>query len=97
MIILRIIKHFDALRDFCLSICYILSFVQVFSNHKALLDSGICDVLVVSTPNCTHAEILLDILDHKIPHHILVEKPLCTKIEDCYRVCISCNLFMPYF
>lgn len=60
--------------------------LKVFSDHKALLDSGVCDVLVVSTPNNTHAEILLDILKHSTPHHVLVEKPLCTRIEDCYKV-----------
>lgn len=60
--------------------------LQVFPDHKALLDSGLCDVLVVSTPNMTHAEILLDILKHRIPHHVLVEKPLCTTIEDCHKV-----------
>lgn len=60
--------------------------LHVFSDHKALLDSGLCDVLVVSTPNMTHCQILLDILEHQIPHHVLVEKPLCTTIEDCYKV-----------
>lgn len=60
--------------------------LKIFSNHKDLLDSGICDVLVVSTPNNTHAEVMLDILSHRNPHHVLVEKPLCTNIEDCYKV-----------
>ncbi|KAI5055539.1 hypothetical protein GOP47_0029060 [Adiantum capillus-veneris] len=60
--------------------------LKVFSDHRALLDSGTCDVLVVSTPNNTHAEIVLDILRHTKPHHVLVEKPLCTNIGDCYKV-----------
>jgi len=51
-----------------------------------LLDSGLCDIVVVSTPNMTHYQILMDIISHPKPHHILVEKPLCTKVEDCKRV-----------
>ncbi|KAL8541576.1 hypothetical protein ACS0TY_002732 [Phlomoides rotata] len=60
--------------------------VQVFSGHKELLDSGLCDVLVVSTPNMTHCEILMDIISHPKPHHVLVEKPLCTTVADCRKV-----------
>ncbi|KAJ7569756.1 hypothetical protein O6H91_01G093000 [Diphasiastrum complanatum] len=60
--------------------------LQVFADHKALLESGLCDVLVVSTPNMTHAEILLDILSYPKSHHVLVEKPLCTTVEDCKKV-----------
>lgn len=60
--------------------------LQVFSGHKQMLDSGLCDVLVVSTPNMTHYEILMDILNYPKPHHVLVEKPLCTTVADCRRV-----------
>lgn len=60
--------------------------IQVFSGHKELLDSGLCDVVVVSTPNMTHYEILMDIIDHPKPHHVLVEKPLCTTVADCKKV-----------
>ncbi|KAL0331535.1 UNVERIFIED_CONTAM: Inositol 2-dehydrogenase [Sesamum angustifolium] len=60
--------------------------LQVFSSHKELLDSGLCDVLVVSSPNMTHFEILMDIISHPKPHHVLVEKPLCTTVADCRKV-----------
>lgn len=60
--------------------------LQVFPSHKELLDSGLCDVLVVSTPNMTHCEILLDIIKYPKPHHVLVEKPLCTTVADCRKV-----------
>ncbi|TVU26196.1 hypothetical protein EJB05_28733 [Eragrostis curvula] len=59
---------------------------QVFSGHRELLDSGLCDVVVVSSPNMTHFEILMDIIQHQKPHHILVEKPLCTTVQDCQKV-----------
>jgi predicted dehydrogenase len=60
--------------------------LQVFEDHGSLLDSRMCDIVVVATPNMTHAQILLDILNHPKAHHILVEKPLCTTVEDCYNV-----------
>lgn len=60
--------------------------LKVFSGHKELLDSGLCDVLVVSTPNMTHYSILMDIISHSKPHHVLVEKPLCTTVSHCKEV-----------
>ncbi|XAR70475.1 hypothetical protein NMG60_11027330 [Bertholletia excelsa] len=60
--------------------------LEVFSGHQELLDSGLCDVVVVSTPNMTHYQILMDILDHPRPHHVLVEKPLCTTVMGCRKV-----------
>ncbi|KAL5718672.1 hypothetical protein ACHQM5_011550 [Ranunculus cassubicifolius] len=60
--------------------------LKVFSRHHELLDSGLCDVVVISTPNMTHHQILMDIINHPKPHHILVEKPLCTTVADCKEV-----------
>eukprot|EP00258_Populus_trichocarpa_P036622 XP_024452641.1 uncharacterized protein LOC7471634 [Populus trichocarpa] len=60
--------------------------LEVFSGHRELLDSGLCDVVVVSSPNMTHYRILMDIISHPKPHHVLVEKPLCTTVADCKKV-----------
>ncbi|KAL6553427.1 hypothetical protein OROGR_007269 [Orobanche gracilis] len=60
--------------------------LQVFPGHRELLDSRLCDVVIVSSPNMTHCEILMDIISHPKPHHVLVEKPLCTTIADCQKV-----------
>lgn len=54
--------------------------VQVFEHHEPLLDSGLCDAVVIATPNFTHIEIMRAAL--KTDLHILVEKPLVTRIED---------------
>ena len=54
--------------------------VQVFEHHQALLDSGLCDAVVIATPNFTHIEMMRAAL--KTDLHILVEKPLVTRIED---------------
>ena len=55
-----------------------------FSTHRDLLDSGLCDVLVVATPNMTHAAVLEALMGTDL--HLLVEKPLCTTVADCRRV-----------
>ncbi|KAF5729836.1 hypothetical protein HS088_TW20G00201 [Tripterygium wilfordii] len=34
----------------------------------------------------THYQILMDIINHPKPHHVLVEKPLCTTVSDCRKV-----------
>jgi myo-inositol 2-dehydrogenase / D-chiro-inositol 1-dehydrogenase len=53
---------------------------RVFEHHTDLLASGLCDAVIIATPNFTHAEVLRDVLPADV--HVLVEKPLCTRIED---------------
>ena len=52
----------------------------IFRDHHELLASGLCDAVVIATPNFTHAAILRDALASDL--HILVEKPLVTRIDD---------------
>lgn len=52
----------------------------VFEHHQPLLDSGLCDAVVIATPNFTHIEMMRAALQTDL--HILVEKPLVTRIED---------------
>ncbi len=54
-----------------------------FADHRELLDSGLCDAVVIASPNMTHADILVDTISARVP--TLVEKPLCTTVEDCRR------------
>jgi predicted dehydrogenase len=56
--------------------------VAVFENYQDLLNHEDCDIVVIATPNHTHAEILRAAL--KTKKHILTEKPVCTNIEDAY-------------
>jgi myo-inositol 2-dehydrogenase / D-chiro-inositol 1-dehydrogenase len=58
--------------------------VAQFSDYRDLLAVNDIDVLVISTPNHTHVDIILDALDTS--SHILIEKPLCTSVVDCLRV-----------
>ncbi len=56
----------------------------VFSDHRDLIASGLCDAIVVASPNHTHIDILPDVLHAGL--HVLAEKPLCTTVEDCRTV-----------
>jgi myo-inositol 2-dehydrogenase / D-chiro-inositol 1-dehydrogenase len=58
--------------------------VAEFDDHRDLLASGLCDAVVIATPNFTHADVLTDVLP--APVHLLVEKPLCTTVADCERI-----------
>ena len=53
---------------------------RVFDDYRLLLASGLCDALVVATPNFTHAAVMRDALATDLA--ILVEKPVVTSVED---------------
>jgi myo-inositol 2-dehydrogenase / D-chiro-inositol 1-dehydrogenase len=54
--------------------------VQLFDDHKELLKSGLCDAVVVASPNFTHIAVMRDALATDL--HILCEKPLVTTVAD---------------
>ena len=55
--------------------------VEVFESHKELMDANIVDAYIIATPNFTHIDVLKDLI--KTNAHLLIEKPLCTTVEDC--------------
>jgi myo-inositol 2-dehydrogenase / D-chiro-inositol 1-dehydrogenase len=57
---------------------------HTFTDHRDLLESGLCDAVVVATPNHTHFNIVSDVLATDL--HALVEKPLCTNVADSERL-----------
>lgn len=54
--------------------------VKTFDNHMDLAQSGLCDAIIVTTPNYTHKRITLDAL--QTGHHVLCEKPMATTLAD---------------
>ncbi len=56
---------------------------RVFADHRALIASGEVDALVIVSPNDTHTAILGDIFAAPKALPVLVEKPVCTRLEDC--------------
>lgn len=58
--------------------------VMVFGNEQALIrDSGI-DVVVITTPDETHAGLVMECIQHDKP--VFCEKPLATTVEDARRI-----------
>ncbi len=55
-----------------------------FADYQDLLAGEMCDAVIISTPNMTHADVLGDVLGTEL--HILVEKPLCTTVADSRQV-----------
>ena len=54
--------------------------VTALPDARALAASGLVDAVIVASPNHTHREVLLPLLDTGL--HILCEKPLATTAED---------------
>lgn len=54
--------------------------VQAFDDVGALASSGLCDAVIVASPNYTHREVLTPLFDAGL--HILCEKPIATTIDD---------------
>ena len=54
------------------------------TSSSELLSSGLCDAVVIASPNHTHIDVLSEALATDL--HILVEKPLCTTVADCRTV-----------
>jgi myo-inositol 2-dehydrogenase / D-chiro-inositol 1-dehydrogenase len=54
-----------------------------FADHRALIASGLCDCVIIASPNDTHVGILHDLFASKPSLGILVEKPVCTREEEC--------------
>lgn len=55
--------------------------IPTYPNARELVENEDVDVVVVASPNHTHAAVLDDLLGR--PLHLLVEKPLATTLEDC--------------
>ncbi|NBS29182.1 MAG: gfo/Idh/MocA family oxidoreductase [Actinobacteria bacterium] len=58
--------------------------VVQFADYREMLSSGLIDAVVIVTPNMTHVDVLSDVLATDL--HVMVEKPLCTTVEDCQKV-----------
>jgi predicted dehydrogenase len=56
----------------------------VYADYRDLLADSNVDAVVITTPNFTHASVLADAL--ATDKHVLIEKPLCTTVDDAKRV-----------
>ncbi len=58
--------------------------LECFADAASLAASGLCDAVVVASPNFTHAEVLPPLMAAGL--HILCEKPLATTLADARAV-----------
>lgn len=61
----------------------------VFTDHRALMDSGRVDAVIVNTPHALHRAMVLDAAERGL--HVLVEKPLATTLVDCDAMVQACD------
>ncbi len=69
--------------------------VSRFGDAAALAASGLCDAVVVASPNFTHAEVLRPLMAAQL--HILCEKPLATTLGDARAVADAAAGYGPVF
>jgi predicted dehydrogenase len=69
--------------------------VARFADAAALAASGLCDAVVVASPNFTHAEVLRPLMAANL--HILCEKPLATTVADARAVAEAVKSYKPVF
>ena len=67
-------------REQAQKLCGSSFYPKLYADHKTLLLEENVDVIVVSTPNFTHIEVMRDIFD--TDKHVLLEKPMCTTLAD---------------
>jgi myo-inositol 2-dehydrogenase / D-chiro-inositol 1-dehydrogenase len=53
------------------------------TDYRDLVARDDVDAVVIVTPNHTHADVVRDIYAQRPDLHIMIEKPLCTTVEDC--------------
>ena len=54
--------------------------LNLYEDYKELLAQKNIDVVVVSSPNFTHIEVMRELF--KTDKHVLLEKPMCTTLSD---------------
>ena len=54
-----------------------------YRDHRDLLQRDDLDAVLISSPNFTHVGVVADVLRSRPDLHVMVEKPLCTTVEDC--------------
>ncbi len=61
----------------------IMNDFNLYKDLDELINIDDADVYIIATPNFTHIEVLEKIL--KTNKHLLIEKPLCTTIDECKK------------
>jgi predicted dehydrogenase len=60
---------------------------SIHADHRALLDAGGIDAVLVAAPAAAHTEVVLAALDAGV--HVFVEKPMCITLADAERIIVA--------
>ncbi len=60
------------------------SSIEAYADYREMLDRAPIDAVVIASPNHTHGDVMDAIF--ATDKHVLIEKPMCTTMEDCHRV-----------
>ena len=58
--------------------------IEAFADTPEMLDASSPDAVIIASPNFTHHAVLKEIMPRELA--ILVEKPLCTTVEDAHEI-----------
>lgn len=58
--------------------------VAAFTDHRRLIESGLCDAIIIATPHPLHAPVAIDCMNHGL--HVISEKPLAERISQAERM-----------
>jgi len=56
----------------------------LYADYRGLLDNDGIEAVIVCTPDWTHKDVAIDVM--RSGKHMLLEKPMATKIEDCVAI-----------
>lgn len=62
---------------------------QHFADHRALVDAGVCDAVLIATPTMSHHEIGLYALSKGL--HVLMEKPIGLSVAEGESLLAACD------
>jgi predicted dehydrogenase len=58
--------------------------LEIYEDHREMLERAPIDAVVIASPNHTHESVMEDVFATDL--HVMVEKPMCTTLEDCRAV-----------
>ncbi len=62
--------------------------VKIYRDYREMLQKESIDVVCIMTPSGMHVEHAIDIIE-KFKKHVLIEKPMCLRVEDGERIIAS--------
>ena len=69
--------------------------VAIYSETAALFDATSPDAVIIASPNFTHYDVVRDVMPHHVA--ILVEKPMCTTVDDAQALARIVADYAPLF